>query len=301
MAWKFLGMDIAPTIYDAVQMASKVFGHNTQTVAAEVKSSGVSSQQVTSDILPTLDDEAIVMAVDAAFERLHGEERLDDIKRVRESLDPPQQDAWREAIGKMKQSARSENVVISETITRNRGEPDQPDPALPQRRRGAGRDQERVDRKFDRHPLNYELTADDSRVMHLLTVSNKVRGLNGSVQNAKEYLLSARFIKKQSSAQQAEAAAKQSTQAMANTINRFVGGVRSDEAELVRIDAALKADPPPSADMKQNLERQRNTYLAQRSREANAARKEKDRAATIRIRLYIFGFVVLVIIGITFA
>ena len=286
---------------DLAQIAGRFLGRSEPrpvAAASGEKKEEPLKQQVAS-ILPTRDDEAILIAIDAALANMpDGVEHLANVQLVREALEPHQRDDWRKNIGSIKMTERFENVIASETTTRNRGGQDQDDPALPQRRRG-GRDQDRIERKFERRPIDYEWTDLDPRVRHLILISRIVTAPQGNATKAKDYLLSAGFIKKQSATQQTAAAAAQSAQSMTNTINRFVGNVRSDEAELVRIETALKANPAPQ--VKQDLEQQRNTYLAQRSREANAARKEKDQAATVRLRLYIIGFVVLVIIGITVA
>ncbi len=249
-----------------------------------------SLQQQLTSVLPTRDDEAILMAIDAALVKMEGGlNHLRNIRFLRANLEPHQLADWRKNIGTIKLTERFEQALASETITRggNRADPNQPGAQQP-------RGQERIERKFERRQRDYEWTKKDPRVRHLILISQLVE--TDGIEAAKGYLITGGFIAKQSSAQRAAATASQGKDAMIDAIHRFVGKVESTDPELRRLEAAIKA--APNADAKRQLEDELRRFLRDQSQAANTGRKEKDRAATRRFRIFI-GLTV--IAAITFA
>ncbi len=249
--------------WEAIQTAlmwarNRVAPPGAQASSAEKKEEPL-KQQVTASILPTRDDEAILIAIDAALSKqTDGLNHLARIQQVREVLEPHQQTDWRKNLGSITMTERFEQMVASETIIEsNRNGPDADDQGAPQRRRNGSRDQRRVERKFERRPIDYEWTDKDPRVQHLLLISGLVQATPDGVDKAKQYLLSAGFIKKQSTAQQAAAAAEQGSKAATRAIHRYVGNVKSTDARLEDIED----------------EETRDRYLENRSRQANARRE----------------------------
>lgn len=249
--------------WEAIQTAlmwarNRVAPPGAQASSAEKKEEPL-KQQVTASILPTRDDEAILIAIDAALSKqTDGLNHLARIQQVREVLEPHQQTDWRKNLGSITMTERFEQMVASETIIEsNRNGPDADDQGTPQRRRNGSRDQRRIERKFERRPIDYEWTDKDPRVQHLLLISGLVQATPDGVDKAKQYLLSAGFIKKQSTAQQAAAAAEQGSKATTRAIHRYVGNVKSTDARLEDIED----------------EEIRDRYLENRSRQANARRE----------------------------
>lgn len=184
-------------IWEALKGLQGVFGNS------HTGSSGAISleQQVTSTLLPSRDDEAIQAAIDAT---LHGidEAHLMRVQQVRAVLAPHQRTDWRKNLGSIKLTERFEQVTISEIVTETApGSDVEKDPAaMPLRRRG-GQQRKETKRTFDRRPRDYEWTAEDPRVRHLILVSNLVESENTAkkgIKKAKEYLLTAGLISEKS-------------------------------------------------------------------------------------------------------
>lgn len=167
-------------------------------------------QQTSQDLVPSLDDEAIQASLDAALEKLYlNDKYLAEIRKVRAALEPHQLERWRKVIGKITLTEKFANVVVSEKTTEPVGTVSATDDqdgqnALSMRKR-QGSDQEdnqnaRNQRQSARRPqaktsevhykrerIDYELTVDDPRIVHLVLVAKIVK--NGGVEAAKKYLL----------------------------------------------------------------------------------------------------------------
>lgn len=278
---------------DLAQLAGKFLGRSEPRPAASgEKKDDPLKQQVTSLLTPRA-DEAILIAIDATLANMPGGiEHLANVQLVREALEPHQQDDWRKNVGSITMTERFENVLASETIIRtNRGEQDQADPVLPQRRRG-GRDQERVERKFERRPIDYEWTDLDPRVRHLILVSRIVTAPEpqGGVPKAKEYLLSAGFIKKQSTTQQAAAAAEKTNKEIAATLYRSVAGDRI-KPTLDAFDRSIANALTDAA--RDILTKRRERYIIEQARVTHAENAKRDWVGKWLFR----GFIIIVVGG----
>jgi len=236
-------------------------------------------QQVTSAFLPTRDDEAILMAIDAAV----GARVIKNIQAVRATLATHQITDWRKNIGNIRLTERFEVIMTSKATTRggNRGQASQAGANQP-------RGQDRIEKRWERFPIDYEWKAQDPRVRHLKLVSKIVEDAvdrDTGIATAKAYLLTGGFIQAQSSQEKAAAAAEQGTAAVTNAIHRHVGGVRSNDPNLVRLEDVIKAAGDAVA--KSAAEANLRTYLAQCSRAANVARAEKAQVTKWRFRIFL--------------
>lgn len=241
MATSFSGM----AIWEALRSLRGLFSPGTADISI--------TQQQASALLPSRDDEAIQLALDATLmEQTGGAQHLVRIQEVRQALEPHQRTDWRVNLGSLKMTERFEQVMISEVITRsNSGDPaDQSDPVnqvLGQRRRNPGRKgQERVERKFDRRQRDYEWTAEDPRIKHLILISTIVQ--ESGVAKAKAYLLAAGLIKEKSTTQQAG----EKVSAAWETANK---GVFHGVASLQLGDEydAIKQRTPPGSDLDERV------------------------------------------------
>ena len=235
------------------------------------------SQQTASAILPSRDDEAIQLALDATLNELenHGPAHLARVQRVRVALKPHQRTDWRVNLGSLKMTERFEQVMISETTTRNHpGEQgDQPDPALQQRRRNGGRHgQERIERKFDRRQRDIEWTLEDPRVRHLILVSRiveqgdrqQVNGIPQGVPDAISYLFSAGLIKEKSATEIGSEVASAALEGVSKNAFRGVASLQLGDAYDV-----IMAHPAPGVDQDQVIGRALDQKL--RTKKANHA------------------------------
>lgn len=274
---------------DLAQLAGKFLGRSEPRPAASGEKREEPLKQQVASILPTRDDEAILIAIDAALANMPGGvEHLANVQQVREILEPHQRDDWRKNIGSIKMTERFEAVIASETITKNRGEQDQADPASHQRRRG-GRDQERVERKFERRPIDYEWTDLDPRVRHLILISRIVTAPQGSVTKAKEYLLSAGFIKKQSATQQTAAAAEKTSKEIAATLYRSVAGNRIKPT----LDAFDRDIENALTDAERDvLTKRRERYIIEQARVTHAENAQRD-----WVGKWIFRIFLIIVVG----
>lgn len=251
-------------------------------------------QQQTTSVLKPRNDEAIQFAVDATLRKMRGgEEHVRNIQAVREALEPHQQSDWRENLGTLTLTERFEHVMASETITRGNAGGQQNQAAAGQPPRG----QERIERKFERRPIDYEYTENDPRVQHLVLVSKVVSGertVKRGVVKAKAYLLSAGLIAKQSPTQRAAATAEQGKESAVNAIRRHVSGVPANDPVLMRLESAVRN--AATADAKRQAEVALGTFLSYRSTLANTERAAKERVARLRMRIFI-GIVVVVVLA----
>lgn len=239
-------------------------------------------KQQTTSILKPRNDEAIQLAVDAALRQLpDGETYIRNIQAVRDDLESHQQTDWRKNLGTHELTERFAVMITTKTITRggNRGQTNQAGANQPQ----GG--QERTEYKRERFPVDYELTADDPRVQHLVLVSKIVSAdAVAGVARAKAYLLSAGLIAKQSPAEKAAAAAKKGEEMAAGAIYALVGTAENND-EVRRLEAALKAAPDDAV-------RERLQILI--ARETTAA-KNREHAAKLSLRFGIGAIVVILI------
>lgn len=269
---------------DGIQLAQKWLNRSNQPPLAAIteKKEEPLTQQVTSSILPTRDDEAILIALDAAVSKLSdGLNHLARIQQVREKLEPHQQTDWRKNLGSLKMTERFEQAMASETVTEsNRGGPDADDQGQPQRRRAGGHNQQRrTERKFERRPIDYEWTDKDPRVQHLLLISSIAVTPNG-VEKAQQYLLSAGFIKKQSASQQAAAAAEQGARKTTDLLYSLAAG---DEINgvLRAYDDGIDAAVAAKNDVERlRLERERQERIVLESRIKNVEIKSRSHKLT---------------------
>lgn len=253
-------------------------------------------RQQTTSVMKPRNDEAIQFAVDAALRKLPGgKQHISNIQAVREALESHQQTDWRKNLGTLELTERFEHVMASETITRS-GRGNQPQPAGAAPAQGG---QDKVERRFEHRPVDYEYTESDPRVQHLVLVSKVVSAEatpEQGIAKAKAYLLSAGLISKQSPAQRAAAAAEQGTRKATNAINSYVGGVKSNDAELIRLENAIETAASPEA--KGQAEEALRNFLAGQSRLANTQREQKDREGTLRFHALI---IIVVIVGLALA
>lgn len=251
-------------------------------------------KQQTTSVLKPRNDEAIQFAVDAALLKVpDGPQHIRNIQAVRQALEPHQQEDWRKNLGTHELTERFVDVMASETITRtNRGDPNQA--SVGQQPRGG---QEKIERKFERRPLDYELTIDDPRVMHLILVSEVVRAeatLEQGVAQAKDYLLSAGMITRLSTAQQAAAVTKKTKDAAASGMYQSILG-RQAKDEVQRREQVIEATQDDAT--RTRLKRELEAYTVAQSRIADANAKEKIFAAFARFlgflaALFIIGLII---------
>lgn len=197
--------------WEAIQTAGAfLLGKARSNAGAQATASATEAplKQQMATVLPSRNDEAMQSAIDAGLvEITGGRTHLERIQRVRKALTKEQREDWRLNLCSLALTERFEIVTVSETITRtNPGEPDDTDAPLNPRRRNARTGQERIDRKFDRRPRDYEWTKDDPRIKHLILVSQFVDETASPVGTAEEkekaavapaiaYLLTAGMIK----------------------------------------------------------------------------------------------------------
>lgn len=227
MATSFSGM----ALWEAMRSLRGLFSSGSADISI--------TQQQASALLPTRDDEAIQLALDAALQGLgNGPLHLERVQSVREALEPHQRADWRVNIGSLKMTERFEQVMISKTTTRTNSasgeQPEQQDGALQQRRRGSGtRGQERTEEKFDRRQRDYEWTEEDPRIKHLILVSKLVE--KGGVAKAKAYLLAAGLIKAKSLKEQGSDALSNAQEAAAEKLYQLVAAKQLDSGTYDRI------------------------------------------------------------------
>ncbi len=295
MKMKLFGIELSWEVIQTALMLLRTRNPQ-QTTPASPTNSGRPEEplkQQTTSVLKPRNDEAIQLAVDAALGKMpNGLVHIKNVRLVRAALAEHQNTDWRKNLGTHELTERFEHVLASETITRSNPKNQQ------QGQPGAVQGQERIERKFERRPLDYELTAKDPRVQHLILVSKVVSAetdLKLGVVAAKTYLLSAGLISALSPSEKAAAAAKATEAKMTDVINRFVGGVRSDDVEVLRLETAIKS--ASDADKRQ-FEEKLKAHFARRAKEANDTRKEKDQIAAWAFRIFL---AVVIIIGIVMA
>lgn len=190
-------------VWETLRSLRSVFGSSGS--SAKESSATVSlEQQVTSTLLPSRDDEAVQAAIDAALHEIDPM-HLTRVQKVRGVLVTHQLTDWRKNLGSIKLTEKFEQVMISEIVTKtSAGDATDKDPAaIPLRKRG-GQQREETKRTFDRRQRDYEWTAEDPRIRHLILVSQLVAsektGKKG-IEKAKQYLLTAGLITEKSAAE----------------------------------------------------------------------------------------------------
>lgn len=177
------------------------------------------TQQTASTIVPTLDDEAIQAALDTTLYSIDPQ-YLEKVQKVRAALEPHQRDRWRKVIATLKLTEKFEAFVVSERTAKTNGSnTDQvidPQTQGQRRRTPPGKQaREETTRTFDRRKRDYEYTAEDPRVQHLVFIGKLVANETDEelgITKAKSYLLSAGMILEKSLASQgAEKVSKATT------------------------------------------------------------------------------------------
>ncbi len=263
-------------------------GHKTPSPTGEGQPEAPLKQQTTS-ILKPRNDEAIQFAVDAALRKVEdGEQHVKNIQAVRMALEPHQQTDWRKNLGTHELTERFEHVMASETITRGgRGNQQQAGVAPAQ----GG--QEKIERRFERRPRDYELTDDDPRVQHLVLVSKIVSAeatLDLGVAQAKAYLLSAGLISKQSPAQRATAAKDAAVRGLYQATLE-----KTARDEVQRREQIIEGTTDPTT--RKRLEQELAAYTVTQARVADTKAKRRlliafGWFAGILVLLFVIGLIV---------
>ncbi|MBP9728007.1 MAG: hypothetical protein KBD27_01375 [Candidatus Moranbacteria bacterium] len=229
-------------------------------------------KQQTTSLLSHRNDEAIQFAVDAAIRKLSGGKRhIQNIQAVRVALESHQQADWRKYLGALVLTERFEHVMASETITRGGRGSQQQAGAAAQPGQGG---QEKIERKFERRPLDYELTADDPRVQHLVLISQIVSteaDEKDGVAKAKDYLLSAGLISRQSPAQRVTAAKDATVRGLYQSALE-----KPARDEVQRREQTIEGTKNPAT--RKRLERELEAYTVTQARVADT--KAKGRLLT---------------------
>lgn len=257
-------------------------------------------KQQTTSLLKPRNDEAIQLAVDAALRNLPGgKKHVENIQAVCGALEVHQLTSWREYLGAHELTERFENVMRSMIVTRpsqatNQNDPNQPAQGQQQRKQSG---QEKIEMGFERRPLDYELTAKDPRVMHLVLVSKIVSTeatTELGVAKAKAYLLSRGLISKQSPTEKAAAAAKQAKDVTVRGLYQAVLE-KPDQDEVQRREQIIERTKKPAA--RKRLERELEAYTVAQARVADT--KAKGRLLTafgwfvgILAFLFVIGLIV---------
>lgn len=172
--------------------------------------------QQMADILPSLKDEAIQIALDNCLT----EKQLCNIVKVRSVLEPHQRARWRETIGTLQLTEKFQKFLASEKITDYRdmqqgtGQP-----------KGKNNILKEVVRTFSRHAHDYEFTTKDPRVKHFVIIADLVDDVEiggeeeERLQWIKKHLLSAGLIREKSVAQEVKDEATQTIKDITNTVS----------------------------------------------------------------------------------
>ncbi len=174
--------------------------------------------QQMADILPSLKDEAIQIALDNCLTQ----EQLRNIAKVRASLEPHQRARWRETIGTLQLTEKFQKFLASEKITDYRDNQQQ---GTQPKGKGKNDILKEAVRTYTRHAHDYEFTAKDPRVKHLVLITNLVDDVEvGSDEEKrlawiKEHLLTAGLIRKKSVAQEVKDEAAQSIKDITSTVS----------------------------------------------------------------------------------
>lgn len=232
-------------------------------------------QQTIHPWLPSLDDEAILAALDAKVDELHpGSVRL--LTLVRKAVTPQERERWRKIVASIKLTERHESFTVNEKASRKEYAPNDPQ-VMSQRRRGqsqqssALRVEENSDKTFERKSRDYEYTAEDPRIQHYIYVAGLVkseipqaktgkkisaarikRGEEMGVAKAVEYLRTDFFVDQaifQEFLKDANAFAKNTLNGAGHIVyrlhlgdeyERIMTSAKSDERKLVMLTEALR-------------------------------------------------------------
>ncbi|MCW1888538.1 MAG: hypothetical protein KIH67_003215 [Candidatus Moranbacteria bacterium] len=142
------------------------------------------TQQKADGILPTLDDEAILLAVDQAVARLkpEGPLNVDGLVVMRKiaalrskRLKPHQRERWRKIIATLVLTEHFEKFETS-VVTKTPAQAATPQAgAQGQNQQGKKGGLHEVIRNFQRFPKDYEYTSEDPRVGHLVYVASLIK------------------------------------------------------------------------------------------------------------------------------
>lgn len=176
--------------------------------------------QQMADTLPSLKDEAIQLALDNCLTQ----EQLRNIAKVRSVLEPHQRARWRETIGTLQLTEKFQKFLASEKITDHRDDQQQQQGPQP-KSKGKNNILKEVARTFSRHSHDYEFTAKDPRVKHLVLIANLVDDAEiGNDEEKrlawiKKHLLSAGLIREKSVAQEIKDEAAQAIKDITSTVS----------------------------------------------------------------------------------
>lgn len=165
------------------------------------------TQQLGSSLLPSKNDEAIQIGLDAAVAKIYTPKHIASLTAVRGTLKEFQNKQWREALTKLILTERHERVETSRKTTR-----------VEASQKGPARDD--TTSEWARVPLDYEYTAKDPRIMHLKMIA-EMAGIPHNpdgVAAAVAYLLSSGYITEKSATEKA-------TEATSNAWEKGVNGV----------------------------------------------------------------------------
>lgn len=232
-------------------------------------------QQVT-DATSLLNDEAIQIALDNCL----SEKQLQNIAKVRASLEPHQRARWRKTIGTLELTERFEGFLASEKITDYRD--DQQQGTVQPKGKGKSNILKEAVRTYTRHSKDYEFTSEDPRVKHLIRIANLVDDVE--VDNdekkrlawIKEHLLTAGLIREKSVAQEVKDEAAQSIKDITSTVSTTLHNAAAQLALGTTAYETIEAIGDEKA---------RATALAQAITKAHT--DEVDKLRDLRARRYV--------------
>lgn len=165
------------------------------------------TQQLGSSLLPSKNDEAIQIGLDAAVAKIYTPQHIASLTAIRGTLKEFQNKQWREALTKLILTERHERVETSRKTSR-----------VEASQKGPARDD--TTSEWTRVPLDYEYTAKDPRIMHLKMIAEmaELPHTEAGVAAAKTYLLSSGYITEKSATEKA-------TEATVNAWEKGVDGV----------------------------------------------------------------------------
>ena len=175
--------------------------------------------QQMADTLPSLNDEAIQIALDNCLD----EKQLQNIAKVRASLESHQRARWRETIGTLQLTEKFQEFLASEKITDYRD--DQQQGTVQPKGKGKSNILKEAVRTYTRHSKDYEFTSEDPRVKHLIIIANLVDEVKiGGEEEArlewiKKHLLNAGLIREKSVAQEMKDEAAQTIKDITSTVS----------------------------------------------------------------------------------
>lgn len=233
-------------------------------------------QQKSHPWFPTLDDEAVLAALDAKVEELSpGSVRF--LTLVRQALTPQERERWRKIIASIDLTEKHIDFMTRHKVNRRTYEDDddrQPDQSQRRRQNRSGRhlkEELNEEKDFERKKRDYEYTREDPRIEHYLYVAGIVRseippaqtgkkisaarirkGEERGVAKATEYLKTDFFVDEQlweKFLKDANAFAKNTLNAAGHIVyrlhlgseyERIMGSTEPDERKLILLTEALR-------------------------------------------------------------